>query len=240
MNTQEIANAAKYDHNALQKENELKALLDFLIKEKIQSVLEIGCDAGGTLFAWSKIATQVVGISLFNAGYASGLPLREHGAKIVQGNSHDPNIVTEVESLTPEGGFDFIFIDGDHTYTGIHNDFWAYKRLCKPNGWIGFHDICEFTEGSNDLKVHIFWQDVIKAFPWAKKKEFKEFPYSWGGIGLLENRPDDEYSPGEDDLCDATTWFIGKYEHEEIMCQFPKGHNVGVASQHYSKGVYWW
>lgn len=241
MNTQEIANAAIWDHGAQQKEDELKAVMDFLIKEKVQSILEIGCDAGGTLFAWSKIATKIVGISLFNGGFSSGIPLRAHNADIIHGNSHDPNIVTGVMSIAPKDGFDFLFIDGDHTYAGVHNDFWHYKHMVKPDGWIGFHDICEFTAETNDLKVHIFWQDLIKTFPAAEVKEFKQFPYSWGGIGLIRNRPNAEYLPEMGLVCCENGFmFQGKYDPELLLCEFPKDHNLGVASQHYSKGVYWW
>jgi len=37
--------------------------------------------------------------------------------------------------------FDFIFIDGDHTYKGVKRDIRAWKPKIKKNGWIIGHDI---------------------------------------------------------------------------------------------------
>lgn len=236
MNTQEIANAAKYDHGAQQKEGELKATLDFLVKEKVRTVLEIGCDAGGTLFAWSKVADKVYGIDLWHAGFSSGLPRYGHNATIIEGNSHDPECRRRLSESLEDNPVDFLFIDGDHTYSGVSCDFWIYKQFVRPGGFIGFHDICEFTAEVNDLKVHLFWNYLKSEYPKLNFKEFKEFPYNWGGIGILQVTQDFLRTTKSYKHCN-NEYNIGIYP---LRCDYPAGHNIGVASQHHYRGVYWW
>jgi predicted O-methyltransferase YrrM len=36
---------------------------------------------------------------------------------------------------------DFLFIDGDHTYQGVKQDFQMYSPLVKKGGIVAFHDI---------------------------------------------------------------------------------------------------
>jgi predicted O-methyltransferase YrrM len=45
----------------------------------------------------------------------------------------------ELKSLCPNG-IDFAFIDADHSYMGIANDFFAVYPLMNPTGVIAFHD----------------------------------------------------------------------------------------------------
>jgi hypothetical protein len=40
----------------------------------------------------------------------------------------------------PDGFFDFVFIDADHTTTGITADLFAWAPKVKPDGWIIGHD----------------------------------------------------------------------------------------------------
>ena len=40
----------------------------------------------------------------------------------------------------PEGYFDFVFIDADHSYEGCRDDIAAWKGKVKPGGWLCGHD----------------------------------------------------------------------------------------------------
>jgi predicted O-methyltransferase YrrM len=40
---------------------------------------------------------------------------------------------------------DLIFIDGDHSYEGVKQDFEIYAPLVRSDGLIAFHDILEHT-----------------------------------------------------------------------------------------------
>lgn len=43
--------------------------------------------------------------------------------------------------------FDFVFIDGDHSYAGCMCDILAWRPLVKPGGWIGGHDFDHPDQG---------------------------------------------------------------------------------------------
>lgn len=45
------------------------------------------------------------------------------------------------EQLFNEGRFfSFVFIDADHSYDGVKNDFLLWSQMVEIGGWIGFHD----------------------------------------------------------------------------------------------------
>lgn len=51
-----------------------------------------------------------------------------------RGNTHDMVI------NFPDGSFDLILIDADHSYVGVAKDFELYNNKIKPDGFIVFHD----------------------------------------------------------------------------------------------------
>jgi hypothetical protein len=77
--------------------------------------------------------------------------------------------------------FDFLFIDGDHSYAGVKRDFEMYSPLVKPGGWVGFHDI-------NDTEIHRGFGCQVEQF-WTElhgtKQEFNCHA-PWGGIGVIQ------------------------------------------------------
>ena len=52
---------------------------------------------------------------------------------------------------------DLLFIDGDHSYEGVKNDFELYSSLVKENGLICFHDIIPSSWG---FGVPRFWNEI--------------------------------------------------------------------------------
>jgi len=74
---------------------------------------------------------------------------------------------------------DFLFIDGDHTYNGVKQDYEMYGPLVRKGGIIAFHDIGLNEEGG----VYNLWNEIK-----VTKKEYKEFLFEQNnekGIGLL-------------------------------------------------------
>jgi hypothetical protein len=57
----------------------------------------------------------------------------------------------EAAASFPEGYFDFVFIDADHSYEGCRNDIAAWKGKVKPGGWLCGHDYK--TKSDRDIGV---------------------------------------------------------------------------------------
>lgn len=76
----------------------------------------------------------------------------EHMWNPIVGSSHDNNILKQA---TDNGPYDLLFIDGDHTYEGVKQDFEFYTPLVKPGGLILMHDICNRNTG-----VPKFWEEI--------------------------------------------------------------------------------
>ena len=63
---------------------------------------------------------------------------------------------------------DILFIDGDHTYDGVKNDFERYHKYVKTNGYIIFDDyhhpiikeyVDELLLNNKDLELIVVFQD---------------------------------------------------------------------------------
>lgn len=52
----------------------------------------------------------------------------------------------ELASQFPDGWFDFVFIDGDHSYEGVIQDIRAYLPKVRKGGIIAGHDYCSLSD----------------------------------------------------------------------------------------------
>lgn len=111
------------------------------------------------------------------------------------------------DSLGTRRNVDFLFIDGDHTYTGVKQDFEMYSQLVSDGGIIAFHDIVHFpndrqvvehhretvggienrhlrwSDGFVDCNVDRLWNEIRDEF---KTREIISHPkQSWAGIGVI-------------------------------------------------------
>jgi len=79
---------------------------------------------------------------------------------------------------TTEGQqWDYIYIDGDHSYGGVKNDFNLFYPRLKNDGYLLLHDIYTKNLGELDYGVNIFWEEIKK----SGKYQVIEFS---GKIGL--------------------------------------------------------
>lgn len=82
----------------------------------------------------------------------------------VTGQSWCPETIQKVlnNNLPP---WDFVFIDGAHTYNGVIRDFITYSRWVRSNGYIIIHDI-DGDYPSTGIETGQVWQHIIKpCFP---------------------------------------------------------------------------
>ncbi|MDH5202921.1 MAG: class I SAM-dependent methyltransferase, partial [Nitrospirota bacterium] len=155
MNARKIARFAIEKKGATQKINELSPLLSLLKKRRLRTIVEIGTAQGGTLYAWCKISQPdalIASIDLpggpFGGGYALNdiKKFRKYKRKnqklyFFRKDSHKQTTKKKLMEILRGRKIDFLFIDGDHRYTGVKKDFHLYSPLVKPGGLIAFHDI---------------------------------------------------------------------------------------------------
>ena len=98
----------------------------------------------------------------------------------INADSHDPKTVDDVSRFMPNGSCDLLFIDGDHSYNGVRQDFDDYKKFVRTRGIVAFHDINDTPlHRERGVEVPRFWKELE-----GDKHEFT-IDADWGGIGAL-------------------------------------------------------
>lgn len=180
----------------LQLREEILSFLELLKNRKPVSVLEIGTFKGGSLFLFTRIASErghIISVDLPGGMYGGGYPAwiipllksfatQQQQVDLIRADSHLDETCLQVKTCLGSQGVDFLFIDGDHTYEGVRRDFEMYSPFVSPNGIIAFHDIVP-PRGNNGSGVHRFWSEVKKNY------NYIEFVRDWNqgscGIGVL-------------------------------------------------------
>lgn len=124
-----------------QNEWELLQLLRVFNALNPSRVLEIGAWHGGTLWHWLQSADHVV---VVDDGMRRSMDWEQWAIEspadltMVRGMSYEAHVIQKVEDLGP---YDFIFIDGDHSYWSVRQDWDNYSHLATRGGIIVLHDI---------------------------------------------------------------------------------------------------
>lgn len=153
-----------------QSEWELQRLLKLV--EGKRSVLEIGSSFGGTLRRIASVmprGSKIVSVDLdcdttpvfLNPQASLKEACRQIGmlggnVELFIGDSHAASTIAAVKSHAP---FDVCFIDGDHSYEGVKQDWENYGPMAKV---VAFHDIADVVvpEKDDDLGCRRFWKDL--------------------------------------------------------------------------------
>ena len=173
-------------------DTEIKALTRFLLTQPRTNVLEIGSAEGGSFYLWCRLFSGKK-ISLDDPrGNFGGIGLTRarkrnvqfrkwaDGVSAILGNSHAVATCRKVAHALKEEKLDFLFIDGDHSLSGVELDYLMYRRFVRPGGHIAFHDINNTPwHRSVGCFVGPFWSQLK-----GEKREFTSHQ-RWGGIGLL-------------------------------------------------------
>jgi len=191
-----LAREAIFERHGLQITWELMGLIGVVRRLRPQVVMEIGTRKGGTLFCWARSAMPdalLLSVDLPGGRYGGGQSENEANRfrgflqsdqqlVCVRDDSHRPETLDQVKSVLGERSVDFLFIDGDHTFMGVAQDFEMYAPLVRPGGKVAFHDIAPHTDQS--CGVDEFWRSVKDRY------EHEEFVYDWkqgwSGIGVLK------------------------------------------------------
>ncbi|NQW39775.1 MAG: class I SAM-dependent methyltransferase [Cyanobacteria bacterium] len=160
------------------------------LKPKI--ILEIGTMRGGTLLIWTQLASErVISCDLrdYSICKVNRLlislppPTSECKVDLLSGDSHTPAFKNKVAQTLRGQKVDFLFIDGDHSSSGVKQDYLDYKEFVRPGGLIAFHDIVE-KQPIPGNEVYQFWITLKEK---EKTEEIVQSPEQVGfGIGIVE------------------------------------------------------
>jgi cephalosporin hydroxylase len=156
--------------------------------------MEIGSRYGGTLYCWSQIATSDAFILSLDwhrkdqeeemKRLLSTRVLPTQDFHCVWGDSHSISVKEAVGSALQDRSVDLLFIDGDHSYDGVKEDFLTYSKYVRSGGCILFHDIVP-NHHFPEYGVDKFWRELSNRF--GKSLEFVDsvHPGRGAGIGLI-------------------------------------------------------
>lgn len=127
--------------------------------------VEIGCYAGGSAcLMLQRPNTRVISIDLGQPipketvySNVKNLNKFNNSYNYLEGNSQTYEMVARLKELTNE--VDILFIDGDHSYQAVINDFILYEGLVKSGGFIIFDDYND--EGCPGTKIAV--DEIIKS-----------------------------------------------------------------------------
>ena len=183
--------------------SEIRSLLTIVHHARCRRILEIGTANGGSLFLFARAAAadaHIISVDLpageFGGGYPRWkVPVYKAFARagqrldLIRADSHAEATIAAVRRQLCGDPLDFLFIDGDHGYDGVRQDFEAYAPLVRPGGLVAFHDIAELageaTPGGPTLlvgEVPQYWRQIRASY---RAQEFTDAPGGCFGIGLL-------------------------------------------------------
>jgi predicted O-methyltransferase YrrM len=184
----------------LQHEGELAAFIDLLRQHQVTRYLEIGAKFGGSLWRIGRalrVGSRIVAVDLPGGTAEWSLSeqslnacvtaLRDIGqdAHVMWGDSADEQTVRAVRALGP---FDAVFIDGNHTLSGIRQDWANYGPLARRI--VAFHDIAWRNEPQDRgyvIDAPAFWAELKPHF---RHVEIRLDPTGRdNGIGVLWRPP---------------------------------------------------
>lgn len=127
---------------------ELLGLVNELRNRPLENVCEIGTFKGGTLFIWCQMAEEgatVISIDLPGGAFGGGYNQRSvqlfnsfkknrQRLECLRGDSHSKEVRQKFTDTLGDNQLDFLFIDGDHSYAGVKQDFEDYSPFVKKAG----------------------------------------------------------------------------------------------------------
>src|SRR6266702_611637 len=157
---------------SIEKED-LKVLLPLISAIKPEKIIEIGMHQGYSMEIWRKE---------FNPKLLLGIEINSPTPSSYINEEFmfwDINSHTFANEITGKNLYDFLFIDGDHSYAGVKDDFEKYSHFVRTGGIIALHDVCYHAEKTEE--VDILWQEIKKLYPYIEIKVGKNST----GIGVI-------------------------------------------------------
>ena len=147
------------------------------MKGKCKNYLEIGTHYGHSFcnILQSKYKSKILGIDLFQKwgdsrindmeklanDNAKKFNTNNYDFKLLKGNSSKKNTIEFVKKYFSEG-IDLLFIDGDHSFNGIINDFKNYFPLVNKGGYIIFDDYLPYKFNNKEREAPKAINNIVK------------------------------------------------------------------------------
>lgn len=174
---------------ASQHPEELRRALDRVVALKPKVIVELGCDRGGTLYAWRQVCERVYGITLERNADSAGAACETHGAVVLLSDTHEAAALKWLEHSLDGAPVDVLVVDGDHHYRGVVADVRMYGPLVRPGGLILLHDVLPTRFAG--VRVWQLWGQLHGKFATSEIGSV----YGWGVIRVREG--DDFSEVGE-------------------------------------------
>ena len=169
--------AAKGALPAAQRPAEIGELLRLVHQRGPRVLLEIGTNYGGTAWLLSRYAPPDALLTTcdieckMNRAKLEQPTRRNQRIQFLQVDSHSESGAHAIRAAVADA-VDLLFIDGDHSYEGVRQDFLAFADLLRPDGLLVFHDIVEdyrtrFGIATNAYVggVPRFWRELRDVLP---------------------------------------------------------------------------
>lgn len=208
-----------YQLYTAQLRDEIKNLSNLVNKEQPQNALEIGTAKGGSFYVWCRYfesMNKIISVDLPGGRFGGGYDERKtqifhefapsKKMHFIRESSHKNPTYEKISDLVDED-IDFLFIDGDHTYHGVKQDFEMYSELVSKGGIIALHDIAthpdeeeivqrrrqnaegikdrhlSWDESYSDCNVDRLWSELVDEYDTEEIISHPE--QTWAGIGVV-------------------------------------------------------
>ena len=128
--------------------SEIKDLVSLIREKKPKTYVEIGTADGGTHYLIRKLCKSItlsvaIDTDIRNQFLIDRITQTKSSHYILGFSNHRKTIRRINLIFNGTQTLDVLFIDGDHSYEGVKNDFKHYQSIVRPGGLIIFHDIVE-------------------------------------------------------------------------------------------------
>jgi predicted O-methyltransferase YrrM len=153
--------------------SEIVELGKLLLASAPKCSFEIGTNYGGTLLllcAVSPPQAKIISVDLPSGRFGGGYPRRKtplfrrfpkasQQLHLIRADSHSQETKERVLHILEGQLLDYLFLDGDHTYSGVQSDFEMYAPLVRSGGIVAFHDIVTYKQ-ETECQVSKFWNEI--------------------------------------------------------------------------------
>ena len=137
---------------------EMQQMLQEMYRRRIDVVLEIGTFQGDSLRIWREEFDPELMVGVQDTDETTPETAAELRVRMVRGRSQDVAVYAEVLEVLAGRRLDLLYIDGDHLYDAVKEDWRLYSPLVREGGIVVLHD--PVIEDNPTVEVFRFYREV--------------------------------------------------------------------------------